>query len=821
MKTSLYNQDTMILELAESRSQDQSLKERLDEMARQQEGFGQLIVEIFSSATSSPVRSNASSTKTSFELELMNTVQNAPQGIGDEDVSGLQMSASRLAYVQSQFIDIFRYDSMFHREAHVAEAHPSTLKWIFDSPRREIRKWDNFSQWLESEGQLYWITGKMGSGKSTLMKYISEEITASSRTRRQRRCTPYLLRWAKDKPLFFATFYFWAGSNEETRIQTSVEGLYRTIITQILEAYPDAAPRASPRRWESLCLLNRTSKQLDTTELKVILSNAIDYVSSVAKVCLFIDGLDEFEGDDNDLRNLVTWLKKLLETSQIKLCVASRPWRVFEDALLDRPHLRMEDFNFDDIQKCVWQRFNDDPNFRAKKQVEAAFCNQLLDEIVTKAEGVFLWVHIVCTNLLHAMSRGELVSRLSEILKELPEKMERLYDHIIDNLEPCEKDHAAKYFLLMQASSGQPDALIFSFADDIDDDDEFSLRMRKKSLANAELQYRVTELRKRLNSRCRGLLSLSMEALYVGTIQYCHRSTKDYLTMVNIQKKLIDMLHAPFDAQLRLCSAHLAWWKCATYYSRFEQLTSLYTCAEHAAKVASESHDMMVRILDELKPDFNAHSYIDDDHFGPRPWFGANILSFAVVLGVNNYVKSKVGRDQGCVVHSRPIPRAWHKRAFGEFRKNRKALSNQEAGIGEMQRFLGVKRSEKVEWPLLLDAFLGTKRPDSGMVSLLLENGADPNLTIRGEGWEKSALNVVLDRLMEGYSSRFSEVEQACVDSICLLLQHGAKPHRSYVRFLWAFLGEELVHAHKLPHLGRHRKFISDLFSLYGHKGKR
>lgn len=48
--------------------------------------------------------------------------------------------------------------------------------------------------------------------------------------------------------------------------------------------------------------------------------------------------------------NLMILVKTLFETSLVKLYVASRPWRVFEDALQDQPHLLMEDFNFEDIQ---------------------------------------------------------------------------------------------------------------------------------------------------------------------------------------------------------------------------------------------------------------------------------------------------------------------------------------------------------------------------------------------------------------------------------------------------------------------------------------
>lgn len=34
-------------------------------------------------------------------------------------------------------------------------------------------RWNDFVAWLEEGDGLYWIAGKAGSGKSTLMKYIA------------------------------------------------------------------------------------------------------------------------------------------------------------------------------------------------------------------------------------------------------------------------------------------------------------------------------------------------------------------------------------------------------------------------------------------------------------------------------------------------------------------------------------------------------------------------------------------------------------------------------------------------------------------------
>lgn len=133
-----------------------------------------------------------------------------------------------------------------------------------------------------------------------------------------------------------------------------------------------------------------------------MLDIAIRYVSSVDKVCVFIDGLDEFEGDKDDRKGLIEWIKVLTKTLPVKLCVASRPWRVFEDALQNQPHLLMERFNSKDVHKYVSTTFLENPHFVARKEIEAAVCDDVVNEIVAKAEGVFLWVNLVCKSLLEA-----------------------------------------------------------------------------------------------------------------------------------------------------------------------------------------------------------------------------------------------------------------------------------------------------------------------------------------------------------------------------------------------------------------------------------
>ena len=111
----------------------------------------------------------------------------------------------------------------------------NSYDWIFDGPKtRRLRRyeqidhqkragrWDDFGHWLKSGYGVYWINGKAGSGKSTLMNHIC------SHSRR----LELLGEWCTNRRLLTPTFFFW---NAGTRLQKSIDGLLRSLVYQMLK----------------------------------------------------------------------------------------------------------------------------------------------------------------------------------------------------------------------------------------------------------------------------------------------------------------------------------------------------------------------------------------------------------------------------------------------------------------------------------------------------------------------------------------------------------------------------------------------------------
>ena len=129
------------------------------------------------------------------------------------------------------------YPDIFSRQEqieNVFDGIESSYDWIFDKPRtREMDTsnqanphtqaplWHDFAWWLKSGHGVYWVNGKAGSGKSTLMNHI-----CCHKRRRE-----LLQEWSSDRRLLTPSFFFW---NSGSRQQKTIDGLLRSLIYQML-----------------------------------------------------------------------------------------------------------------------------------------------------------------------------------------------------------------------------------------------------------------------------------------------------------------------------------------------------------------------------------------------------------------------------------------------------------------------------------------------------------------------------------------------------------------------------------------------------------
>ncbi|KAI0415959.1 hypothetical protein F5X98DRAFT_206355 [Xylaria grammica] len=567
------------------------------------------------------------------------------------------------------------YAGIDDREWSVAEAHHATFRWLFDENESPSRT--SFKNWLASEEKLYWITGKAGSGKSTLMKYISHPGEPQNHDNKRRRCYDGLLKWSGKSNLVIASFYFW---NSGTHMQATQKGLMMTLLQQILKQCPDLAPIVFPSRWEMLCLFRGYAQDWDEGELRDSFRHAIANIQNFgAKIALFIDGLDEFEGKPQEL---ITFLQNFVHLPNLKICVSSRPWTEFEDAFRHQPSLRLEDLTYNDIKKYVASRFGAEPLFQNLRDQEEQYADALVESVVSVAQGVFLWVALVVSSLISGLSSGDRISDLEERLALLPPDLEGLYEKILLSLDPFYLEHAAQLFSLVAASQEPMNVVVASFADEKAPD--VCLRRRIQEMSEADIHHCVDTMHRRLDSRTKGLLEVQRpsQAHHSDplnpldpedfTIQYPHRTVKDYVEGENARTTLRSAMKSSFDPHLRLLAGLVTYLK-TLKESRITMGNVgryLFACMDSARKVVASSIPSMVVLIDEMDKVISAiwkrrAGFAMNDGLGgiresrekglwaldicqtsvtsiwDQQYFGHTLLSLAVACNVVEYVRAR------------------------------------------------------------------------------------------------------------------------------------------------------------------------------------
>jgi hypothetical protein len=216
-----------------------------------------------------------------------------------EKLSDLETSITRLQsemrgasslqrVLQSLYFERFRarHDQTF-------KAYIKTFDWIFEdgAAGHHDSLPSKFLHWLEKRNGIFWIRDKAGSGKSTLMKFLCTGLWT----------IPHLRIWAEDKKLVFGKYFFWGAG---TPLQKSREELLRSLLFDILNECPEFSPRVEMKVGHRLNITTASDEIWTLNLLQEVCNDVLSWDLS-AKFCLFIDGLDEYDGFSEDLIEVI------------------------------------------------------------------------------------------------------------------------------------------------------------------------------------------------------------------------------------------------------------------------------------------------------------------------------------------------------------------------------------------------------------------------------------------------------------------------------------------------------------------------------------
>ncbi|KAK3368750.1 hypothetical protein B0H63DRAFT_529118 [Podospora didyma] len=388
--------------------------------------------------------------------------------------------------VVRRIISALYFDSQSDRFDDIEEAHKATFNWIYKTSPAPVARWPDFTNWLKNETGIYWINGKAGSGKSTLMKFLA----------RDQRTAAALADWAGGLRFITLSFYFW---NTGTTLQRSLEGLFRSILFQALSQEPELGRILFPERFDVHA--HWTSEFQTFHQLRRAFLRFTSQTEVPLKVILIIDGLDEFEPGKTSMQDLAEIFISATQSPSFKALLSSRPLNDFEAAFADCPKLRLHDLTMGDITAYV-NKIQQNSQMTELSAQDPEGARALVAEVVTAADGVFLWVRLVVISLQDGLRNNDTIPILKERLRELPTDLEDL------------------------------------FAD-------------AQKLTKAEVASQVDNLETRVKSYCAGLVEVrrdSEKALVSANrslddmcrIRYLHRSVADYVYQDAVWRKVLD-----------------------------------------------------------------------------------------------------------------------------------------------------------------------------------------------------------------------------------------------------------------------------------------
>ena len=141
----------------------------------------------------------------------------------------------------------------------------------------------SFLEWLRSGNGIYHISGKAGSGKSTLMKFLCQNP----------RLTNELEQWAGNRKLVYASFFFWASGD---RLQRSLEGLYRSLLFEVLSQCPGLIKSVFPEQWAKM-----KSNPVEWVGMPLLFSELRQAMQTITTKCSFAH--HRFSSSSMDLTN--------------------------------------------------------------------------------------------------------------------------------------------------------------------------------------------------------------------------------------------------------------------------------------------------------------------------------------------------------------------------------------------------------------------------------------------------------------------------------------------------------------------------------------
>jgi hypothetical protein len=464
-----------------------------------------------------------------------------------------------------------------------------------------------------------------GSGKSTLMKFASKH----------RRSHEALQQWAHGEKVRTPSYYFWSAGSD---MQKSQIGLLQSLLYQIFKEDPELIPLVCPDR--------QHHEKWSIQELKAVFENISKQKSLPAKYCFFIDGLDEYDGNDEDMCEI---LKFLLTSCHIKICASSRSRHIFEEFFTDGDRLLVvENYTREDMKTYARETLDKNPKFQALKATEPD-AQDMITYIADHAGGVWLWTHLVISHLIREVNRNESLSSLQKILRELPDELEDFYLRIVEGCNRRHRTEMAIIFLVTLRASRSLPAYAYSIIEKEKSQPGYALRCDIGLYNDNELAQQKSLWKVRIQNRCGDLLVVHEAPPKPGPqlvgkdnkVEFLHRSVRDFLVdkyFLGLQEEAGSEFTLPQNVLKLLMNMQLFVAKSNVTEARSQNTVHMVNYADDALRPKGLEKMCVFAMLDEMLR-------VEEHWEGQYPqsdWVDVHLLEEAVRRKLLEYVRGKL-----------------------------------------------------------------------------------------------------------------------------------------------------------------------------------
>jgi hypothetical protein len=318
-------------------------------------------------------------------------------------------------------------------------------------------------------------------------------------------------------------------------VQKSLSGMLQEILYQILVQLEGLIPFVLPY-YAKLVRDQQTKFPIwDVRTLRLALVATMEQREIHIRICIFLDALDEHDGDNDQLASLLYELISNADNDKvrIKVCLASRSWNVFEFHFGQSPGFAIHDYTQSDIQEYTLSRIGDSLGL-ARLEVSPKRLESIAGQITSKASGVFIWVKLVVDELVRGIRDGTPLSVLEEDISKMPQELKDLYLRTLSRIEPA---YVEECYVMLQIALCNLSALPL----------EAFIKCTSYTLRGKIAQLETTShqaMARRLKSRSGGLLEIVSTAPLsqapaatktaevgdpVQVVQFIHQTVKEFV----------------------------------------------------------------------------------------------------------------------------------------------------------------------------------------------------------------------------------------------------------------------------------------------------